>query len=247
MSHPLIIPVNGSGRAKPNSFMYFRMCVRALVSYRHYADQLSKIEKRDPKYDSALAQVEETAVEPVIYAGMCLEATLYDLAACLFGEEFIEQIEKLDPLGKFYVVAHFVDRKPPSKASVTYQTIQAVVTARNQLIHYKSQSVIKSDIAKVISRAEKQHQQLDQGITSSFRALVLLSLYFDGNIFEELRIIPSFKKKEYWINIVPQELHEDVKWCIQASREERRRSKAQDRPSNPAFEWDCTKARSPSI
>ena len=206
--------------------MYFRMCARKLVAYRKLAKQLSTINLYDARYDEAFACVEEAAIEPVIYAGMCLEATLYDLAACLFGEEFVEQTEKLDPLGKFFVIAQVVDGQPPSKASITYQTIQSLVTARNKLVHYKSQpSPDENNIGKVMNRAKTQHEQQIRGITSSFRALVLLSLYFDGNIFEELQIIPSFKKQAYWANIVPKELYEDVRWCIQASKDERRQCK----------------------
>jgi len=103
--------------------------------------------------------VEEAAVQPVVYAGMCLEATLYDLAVCLFGEEFVEHTDKLDPLAKFFVFAQLVDKQPPNKASVTYQTIQTVVTARNRLMHSKSQSGIDEfnefNIAKVMGPSPK--------------------------------------------------------------------------------------------
>lgn len=226
MAHPLIVPLHVSGRAKPNSFMYFRMCAQSLVIYRHFAEQLNALDHLDPRYDQMLTSVEEAAVEPVIYAGMCLEATLFDLAVCLFGDEFVEHTEKLDTLAKFYVIALFVDRRSPSKANVTYQTIQTVVTARNKLVHYKSQPGINvSNIGKIMDRAKKLHDQQMHGIAASFRSLVLLSLYFDGSIFEELRIIPSFKKQAYWIDIVPNELHEDVKSCIKLSQQERRQYK----------------------
>ena len=206
--------------------MYFRMCTSSLIIYRSRADLLNRMDRLEPQYDQLFSAVEEAGVEPVVYAGMCLEATLYDLAACLFGEEFVEHTEKLDPLAKFFVIAHLVDRQPPSKASVTYQTIQAVVAARNKLVHYKSQPGIDElNIGKVMQRAQKQHDQHMQGIAASFRSLVLLSLYFDGNVFEELRIIPSFKKQAYWVDIVPEELHDDVKWCINASKQERRQGK----------------------
>ncbi len=221
MTHPLVVPLHVSGRSKSHALMYFRMCARSLATYKHRANQLNGLDRLDPKYDHMYSVVEEAAVEPVVYAGMCLEATLYDLAVCLFGEEFIEHTDKLDPLAKFFVLAQFVDKQPPNKASVTYQTIQTVVTARNRLVHSKSQPGIDGfNIGKVMGRAQKLHEQHMLGITSSFRSLVLLSLYFDGNIFEELRIIPSFKKQEYWVDIVPKELHEDVKWCITASRKE---------------------------
>lgn len=206
--------------------MYFRMCARALVHFRSLVGQLDKIDHLDPRYDTLFEQIEEAAVGPVIFAGMCLEATLYDLAACLFGEEFIAHTEKLDPIGKYFVIAKSVDKEAPSKSCITYQSIQSLVTARNKLIHHKSQSAVESDFAKIFNRAKKEHEQHVNGIAASFRALVLLSLHFDGNILEELRIIPSFKKPAYWIEVVPKELHEDIKWCIQASLKERRRSKS---------------------
>jgi hypothetical protein len=71
-----------------------------------------------------------------------------------------------------------------------------------------------------MSSVQKEHKQQVNGISSSFKALVLLSLHFDGNIFEELRILPSFKKPEYWNEVVPAELHEEVRWCIEAAIEE---------------------------
>jgi hypothetical protein len=55
-------------------------------------------------------------------------------------------------------------------------------------------------------------------------ALALTSMYFDGNIFEELRILPSFKKEEYWVNIVPKELHNEIRWCIDTSKREKMRA-----------------------
>lgn len=226
MNHPLRVPFHVSGRAKPHSFMYFRMCSRALVRYRTLASELSKLEMLNLRHDSAFDEVEEAAVEPVIFAGMCLEAALYDLSACLLGEEFAEKIDKLDPIGKYFVIAQHVDRETPSKSSITVQSLQALVTARNMLVHHKSQSAFDKDFSTVVNQAKKEHAQHVKGISASFKALVLLSLHFDGNIFEELRILPSFKKPEYWHGVVPSELHEDVMWCIQASKKESQRVKS---------------------
>jgi hypothetical protein len=221
MSHPLRVPFHSSGRAKSYSQMYFRMSALSLVRYRLRAAELTELVDLDPRYDTALEQVERAAVEPVLFAGMCVESTLYDLSACLFGEDFAERTDKLDPLGKFFVLAQCVDRKAPSTSSVTFRSLQALVTARNGLVHHKSQSALESDIGRIMSRAQKDHTRHVNGISASFNALVLLSLHFDGNIFEELRVLPSFKKLEYWSDLVPTELHEDVRWCIEAVTKER--------------------------
>jgi len=206
--------------------MYFRMCARSLVRYRSLADQLNRLDHLDAQYDALFNEVEEAAVEPVVFAGMCVEATLYDLGACLFGSAFVEHTDKLDPLSKYFVISRFIDRADPDKSGITYQSLQALVSARNKLIHYKSKSMLEDDLTKILREAAKEHEQHIKGISASFRALVLLSLHFDGNIFEELRIIPSFKKPEYWRGVVPTELHQDVEWCIQASKEERVRAQS---------------------
>jgi hypothetical protein len=224
VSHPLRIPFHTSGRAKSNSYMYFRMCAKSLVRYRALVSQLEKMHHLDAAYDSLFERVEEAAVEPVVLAGMSLEASLFDLSACLFGEEFAAQTDKLDPIARFFVLSHNVNRVPPSAGSVAMQSIQALVTARNRLIHHKSRSALEEDGTSLIDRSKKEHEQHVKGIAASFRALVLLSLHFDGNIFEELRILPSFKKQEYWQTLVPVELHEDVQWCIQAAKREGRRA-----------------------
>ena len=204
--------------------MYFSMCAKALVQYQKLSDALPKFHDLDPHYRELSDAVEEAAVLPVVFAGMCLEATLFDLAACLFGEAFAESIERLDPLGKFVLLAQSVDRKSPSKSGATYQSLQALVTARNRLVHYKSQSMIdEENLGKVIDRASKLHKQLLSGIDASFRALVLLSIHFDGNIFEELRILPSFKKPEYWESLIPKELHAEVRRCIEVAAHARKR------------------------
>jgi len=200
--------------------MYFRMCAKALVRYRRLAQDLETVNRLDPIYDLLFEQVEEASVEPVIFAGMSLEAALFDLGACLFGEDFAAHTDKLDPVGKYVVLAQIVDRQAPNPSGFTLQSIQALVTSRNKLVHHKSQNMLDSNLGNILDRAKKDHAKHLVGISSSFSALVLLSLHFDGNIFEELRILPSFKKPEFWEKVVPAELHGDVKRCIELSAKE---------------------------
>lgn len=196
------------------------MCARSLVRYRNLAQQIKNLDHQDRMYDEVADRLEESAVEPVVFGGMCLEATLYDLTACLFGDTYAEQTDKLGPMGKYFVIAKYMDRQVPDTTSTTYQQLKALIAARNFLVHHKSVSYLDGDIQQVLDGTAKQHRQHVAGINASFKALVLLSLHFDGNIFEELRIIPSFKKPEYWQDLVPPELHSDVHWCIEKSRNE---------------------------
>ena len=201
------------------------MCAQALVRYRVLLTQLPEEDGHEIEYQDVLIKVEHAAIEPVVFAGMCLEATLFDLAACLFGDEFAESIDKLDPVAKFLVIARLVDRAAPDRSSVTVQHIQSVVQARNRLVHHKSRSAknIDTELGKLMDRAWREHDQHVRGVEASFKSLVLLSLHFDGNIFEELRILPSFKKPDLWQQVVPAYLHKEVHWCVEVSRKAVRR------------------------
>jgi hypothetical protein len=222
MAHRLTVGFHTSGRAKTNVWLYFRMCMQSLIRYRTLVESLKNL---DPIYSNEYRDVsdsiEQEAVEIVVFAGMCLESTLYDLAAALYGETFVDSIDKLSPLEKFIVIVRILDREVPDTSRVTFQSIQALVAARNKLIHHKSISYLENSHDNVMKQATKEHAKLVGGINNSFRALVLISLYFDGNIFEELRILPSFKKPEYWIDVIPKELHGEVQWCIDKIRKER--------------------------
>ena len=222
MTFPLLVPFHDSGRVKSYSNMYFRMCAAALVRYQLLASELSHLNKLSDEHSNILKLVEPASVEPVVFAGMCLESTLYDLGASLFGESYAKYTDKLDPVGKFVAIARITDGKTPEPGSITFQSLQALISARNNLVHHKSHSAVETDWQAIFVHARKKHKQHVEGIASCFKALVLLSLHFDGNIFEELRILPSFKKPEYWQAHVPVELYADVEWCIQASKKEKK-------------------------
>jgi hypothetical protein len=220
MKHGARIGFHQSGRAGSYAHMYFQMCAEKLQEYRALVKETEDSNCLAENHDRLVDRVQQAAVEPVVYGGMCLEATLFDLAACLYGDEFAEKTDKLDPLGKFYVLSQAVNRCTPDASSMTVQSIRALITARNHLVHHKSASWLDGDWMHLFHDAEKKHQRHIAGLTASFSALVLLSLHFDGNIFEELRILPSFKKTEYWRDLVPTPLHADVNRCIELSAKE---------------------------
>lgn len=223
MTLPITIPFFTSGRAQSNAMRYFHLTADALISYRKLRQVAeAKYASIDPERPFAqdlsdlLAATEDALIMPIVLGAMCIESALYDLGACLYGDEFSARIDKLDPLAKFSVIKLLVDRKSPQLGNVTLQTIRALVVARNRLVHHKSTPVDDVRIGKVFDQARETQKVQEAGIDSSIKALVLLSLNFDGNIFEELRILPSFKNPEYWVDVVPKALHPDVHWCLDA-------------------------------
>jgi hypothetical protein len=195
------------------------MCANALVHYRATQQQFTKLDQLHPEFDSELVHLDEALIQPIVLSGMCLEATLFDLSACLFGDEFAEQVDKLDPPSKFAVIARCVNGRAPRKDRVTYENLQSVIKARNQLVHHKSHSM-DSDWNTIFERTKREHLSNLKGLAACFRAPVLLSLYFNEQVFEQLKILPSFEGEE-WKPAVPVDLHAEVEWCRKAAGSER--------------------------
>jgi len=194
------------------------------VRYESLQEDLKKLQCTDIQSNTIQNEIKMAGISAIVFGGMSLEATLYDLSACLFEEPFAEHIDKLDPIGKFFVLNRIINGTNPDVGSVTYQSIQRLASARNKLVHHKSFSFVELDFDSIMRRALKEHTKQVDSVPDSFRALVLLSLNFDGNIFEELRILPSFRKKENWKDAIPISLHSEVNRCIEISNNESSRA-----------------------
>lgn len=219
---PIHLELHTSGLTGSNSFRYFKTTESSLLRARKLLEQFNEEAGRGPNADQTYDELFDAAQNAVIYSGMCIEATLFDLSLVLFGKSFAEHIDRLDPLGKFFVLVRLLERRDPKSNGITYQALRTVVGERNKLVHSKSLEYASlDDFEPLIDHAEQRGRKLSNGVKFSYRALVLLSMYFDGNIFEELRILPSFKKPEYWQQIVPADLHSEVAWCAEASQRER--------------------------
>lgn len=219
---PIHLDLQTSGLTNSNAFRYFKTTESSLLRARDLLDCLNTDVAHRLNSHETYDAIFDAAQNAVIYSGMCIEATLYDLSLALYGKAFAEHIDRLDPLGKFFVLVRMVDRRDPESAGITYQALKIVVSERNKLVHSKSiEYADLDDYEPLINSAEERGRKLSNGVQFSYRALILLSMYFDGNIFEELRILPSFKKSEYWVHVIPAALHREVEWCAEASRRER--------------------------
>lgn len=216
MPLPLRIPLHMSGLARPFGHLYFGMCAKDLVSFRELLARLEQSDDMKNEYELLYQQALEASVRPVVFGAMCVEAVLFDLATVLFGSGFASENDRKTPLNRFKSIAERVDRETPSDEHPASQAIAQLFKARNRLVHYKSEPYVAADWNAVIASFSDRHTIHMQGLSVAFSAAVHLSLYFDGNIFEELRLLPSFKKPEYWQTVVPASLHTDVRQCIAA-------------------------------
>ena len=214
MSLPLRVPFHISGRAKPYSQLYFGLCAKALLEYRALDAKLQAIDHMKPEYESVYSLAHEASIKPIVFGAMCIEATLYDLSAAIYGEAYANEIDRVPPPQRFRRLATKIDSVEPNERLPVCTALQHLFAARKKLVHYKSKSMLSQDWTDLLNEYREDHRLHFLGIESSLRAPILLSIHFDGNIFEELRILPSFKLPEYWESAIPPALHEDVLRCI---------------------------------
>ena len=219
---PIHLDLHISGLTGSNAYRYFKTTESSFLVARELVDQFSAASDYSQNKDDLYDSIFNATQRAIIYSGMCIEATLFDLSLALFGKSLATHVERLDPLGKFFVLARLVNQRDPSTSGITYQALKTVVGERNKLVHSKSTEYADlDDLSPLIEGAERQGANLNRGLTYSYRSLVLLSMFFDGNIFEELRILPSFKKPDYWRSVIPAALHDEIHWCSRASKRER--------------------------
>ena len=221
MPLPLRVPLHMSGRAKPHSQVYFGMCAKSLMQYRSLDNRLQAMDAMSAEYNLAYAAAHEASIKPVVFGAMCVEASLYDLSAALFGQTYADEVDRIPPPARFKRIAIDVDKVEPDPDLPIVKALTNLFLARKKLVHYKSKPMPEQDWGTTLSEFQNDHAIHLLGIESSFRAPVLLSIFFDGNIFEDLRILPSFKLPEYWKSAIPVDLHDEVQSCIAESARSR--------------------------
>jgi hypothetical protein len=121
----------------------------------------------------------ELGIKTIVFAGMCLEAAIYDYASIQLSDKFVkEHFEKLDLLSKWIIIPRFVCGKQLRKDKAPYAALKQLVKDRNSLVHHKSQKYITNE-QWFLDKLEEANIEFEKSIHNAFRALVLLSLEMD--------------------------------------------------------------------
>jgi hypothetical protein len=168
----------------------------------------------DPGRGELEARELSEGITAIVFAGMCIEAALFDLTAITLGNEFAEQIGKLDSVAKLAVLVRVLGGETLDKGSLPCQMLKKLIQARNKLVHYKSKPWPGGPFEELIARAIKASKRFVSDIEDSYRAVVLFSLQLDSSLGGTGGVIRSFKHASSWKNSVPTILHPCIIDCV---------------------------------
>jgi len=116
--------------------------------------------------EACYERIRSAAVIAVTFAGMAIEAFLYDYAATQLGDDYVRKhLDRLDPKSKFLVYPQLICGKQPDKNGPAYKSLSQLVKLRNDFVHFKSRPFPALDPRK----AEAIHDELDDRLRTGVR------------------------------------------------------------------------------
>ena len=122
----------------------------------------------------------ELAIKAIIFSAMCVEAAINDYAGRQLGDKYYQQhLASLDLVSKWVIIPRLVCGNSLDKSGAAFSSLKTLVSARNKLVHNKSQEIDLSNLQALIEKQEKEKTNFERDFHSSLRTLYLLSMEMD--------------------------------------------------------------------
>lgn len=214
-------PVNSWSRVQVLGSTFFGICEDSYSCFLDIEKTLKTMQEESEKKLLLERKYLQMGLKTIVFAGLCLEAAIYDYASIQLGDKFVrEHFEKLDLLSKWIVIPRFICGKQIRKDRAPYAAVKHLVADRNKLVHHKSKKYIP-DNQDFLEKLEEDNIAFEKAIHNAYRALVLLSLEMDylvGKPFNPLIFVRgTFTVHERPSNLAP--IIEDYKEGFERSKE----------------------------
>ncbi len=139
--------------------------------------------------------INEHKMIAVVFAQMAIESFFNDYAAtCLGDDEFYDNFDKLDILGKFQLITKFILKDNLDKGCEPYNSLKSLIKLRNSYIHNKSVEYKSANINNSIDDDEindipldvmykselKSYKNMLQVAETAIKAIAKVTKYFDA-------------------------------------------------------------------
>ena len=194
----VIAPVESFARIGTFSRLYAEAGEKGYSEYLHFFAEAKKYE--DVEYNEELVTLQHNrdiaGLQTIVFTAMCFEAAIYDFAAIHLGDKYVrDHIDKLDVLSKWVLVLRFVSGIEIQKDQAPYGALKKLITARNRLVHAKSQEFDFNLQSKQFEKISKWSQEYEKNVHNAFQALVLMSLYLDKTLAGHINPLPSYSEQ----------------------------------------------------
>ena len=125
-------------------------------------------------------EVNNFALKAIVFAAMSVESAINDYAGKHLGDKYYQQhLASLDLISKWIIIPRLVCERSIDKSGAAYNSLKTLVSARNKLVHNKSEEINFSDPYAVIKKQEKRSEEFKRDFHSSLKTLYLLSMEMD--------------------------------------------------------------------
>lgn len=158
-------------------------------------------------------------VQTIVFAAMAFESAIYDYSADHLGDAYVlDHLDKLDILSKWIVALRLVAGYDLRKDMAPYAALKNLISARNKLVHSKSEPLNFDRMHAQIAEAARKRRQHDMAVKNAYKAIVLMSLELDARLGPASNPLPSFNKHINVMLDIPEKLKGLVDDCKQTSR-----------------------------
>lgn len=138
------------GRFAPYAPLYYEICEDNYRQYQRDRAELIERKKQSPKHWDDLIVCGQAALnhgtKSVIFAGLCLEAFIYDYAARRFSNSYVDNfLDKLNLVAKWVVIPKLVLDKEFPRDTQAFERLVKLKKARDSYVHAKSKQEPASD------------------------------------------------------------------------------------------------------
>ena len=173
--------------------MYEEACERGYDDYLFCTERIIQIGEVDYDPEQWELRRDIAGLQTIVFAAMCFESAIYEYAADHLGDAFVQDhLDKLDVLSKWLVVLRLVAGYELRKDHAPYGALKALVSARNRLVHSKSEPVDHTNFHAQLIRARAHEEKHDTAVHNAYRALLLMSMDLESAIGVAENPLPSY-------------------------------------------------------
>jgi len=190
----------GGGRFGAKQHFYYHIAEQAFVECAGLATQSrlagAAIESGSDE-DHAVVQLENrrsaASVRCIVFAGMCLEAAIYDYAAWHLPKLVVDGLDKVDFLTKWRMIPLLVAKYQIPAGQMTYNALKELQALRNRLVHAKSERMAAGEALEAqLIRLAKEDDAIVRGYCVAMEAIILTSIEMDLHASKTINPLPHF-------------------------------------------------------
>jgi len=110
----------------------------------------------------------------IVFAAMALEAYIYDYAARNLSDKYAkDHLDRLDTPSKWLIIPKLITGKEIEENSKAMELLKALVRARNEITHYKSQSIplVSKRFSEFLGKYKNQRESFPAMVRDAVRTL----------------------------------------------------------------------------